>query len=191
MANFNKDIPWYDVKYKKSSRNYARLRQAHQKNIPYEYFSDYRETGRWMKNSKQLRKALQSETMRIFRVLKSEIPRGEGTGGHVENALRVRFLKHGGMFRDRMAFHIFAMAKGNNSLGDQFIHAERRSRFSKEAWAARKEGETVSNRAGWVDSALSRVAVEKPRPRKIKQAMADRIQQAKQKKRDAKWRAME
>lgn len=191
MANFNKDIPWYDVTKKHTSRNTTRLRKAHQDNTPFVYFSDYRETGKWMKESRRLRKQLHSETMKIYRALRAEIPRGEGTGGHVENALRIRFLKHGGMFRDRMAFHIYTMASGSNSLGDQFVHAERRSRFSKDAWAKRKSGAVVSDRTGWVDSALGRVGKNQAKPRKITQAMQKRVDQARKKKRDAKWRAME
>lgn len=161
MVNFNNphDYPWYDTTKKHNSRNKARLQKAHQDNTPFVYFSDYKATGKWMKGSRTLRKQLSSETRKILRRLRAEIPRGEGTGGHVEDALRTRFLKHGGIYGDRMAFHIYVMRKKKGDLADQFYHAERRSQFSKEAWAKRREGDVFPNRAGWVDDALRKSSI--------------------------------
>lgn len=161
MANFKNPhgYPRYDVTKKNNGYNYARLRKAHQNNTPFIYFSDYKATGEWMRGSPKLRKKLHMETVKIYRRLLSEVPRGEGTGGHVENALKIRFLKHGGIYNDRMAFHIYAMRKKRGDIGDQFYHAERRSQFSKEAWQKRKDGDVLPNRSGWVDSALRKSAI--------------------------------
>lgn len=165
MANFNRDAPSWDVRYKNNAQNRNRLKRAQTAagGMGTIYFSDYKETGKWMKNDRKLRKVLGREARSLRNQLKSAVPRGEGTGGHhVEDALKMRYLKHGGVYGDRMAYHVYVIGtgEGGKTVGDSFLNAERASQFSKDAWKTRMAGGKVRpNRKGWVEQALNRSSI--------------------------------
>lgn len=185
MANFNSDAPKWDKAFKNSSYNKRRLRNAHgSRKRDLIYFSDYRKTGGWLKNDRQLRKVLSSEARRIRRVLRSVVPTGTPEDGHVRDAIKVKMVKHGGIYRDRMAYHVYVDAQGKGSPGDQFLHAEFQSQFTREAWERRMLGKsTNANRAGWVETALTLTSLRKGRKRRAKNSAAAREDQWKKQSR--------
>lgn len=127
--------------------------------------------------------------LNILMQLKAAVPRGEGTGGHIEDALGVRHVKHGGVYRDRMAFHVYVMLEGNNSPGDQFFYANYASQFSRDAWAQRQKGiSTKPNRDSYVDQALDRASIKKARKRRT---TASKLRDAQSKRKKSKTRVMD
>lgn len=166
MANFNKDIPKYDVTKKNSGYNYGRLRKVHQdKDDVMVYFSDYKQTGKWLRKSKKLRKALDKETQRVLRSIKRYAPSGEG---NISDAMKARFISKGGHFGDRMAFHLYVTGTaGENggpgdTAGDQFLTSLRMSQFTEEAWKKRMSGKSTSpSEKSWMERALDSVSLRK------------------------------
>lgn len=201
MANFRKPPAW-DVKYRNRSDNKKRLRQANDDKLNEGfglkgtvYFSDYWETRKYLMSDRKLRRALQSHARQIHRRVESQIPRGEGTGGHhMEDVMKIRYIKRGGTYADRQAYHIYVTATGDpSSPGDSFLSAERASQFSKEAWNERmgikakirketKNGASEAtinelkkglyavkpNRTGWIEGGLksSSVSREASKPKR-------------------------
>ncbi|MDD2326427.1 MAG: hypothetical protein PHW63_10620 [Alphaproteobacteria bacterium] len=139
------------------------------------YFSDYMETAKWLQNSSELSKALYRHTSSLHRTLKRNIGRDEGTDGrHMADVPKIRRVRKGGVHQDRIAYHIYVVnaTPDPKNAGNQFLHAEYRSKFSKDAWKWRMgiggeaPNKTVQpNRKGWIDRSLSQASRVRGRPK--------------------------
>lgn len=165
MANF--DLPRHDWDVYRKARVKGHLEKQAATNHPGTmYFSNYIETGKYLRENKALQKAMFRETQRVHRSILSAIPKKEdGASSKIADQLKIRHLKRGGKDDDRMAYHIYVNVKKRGDAASQFISAQRASQFSKEAWQKRHliDKETGKyqnpagepNRMGWIDKGLN------------------------------------
>lgn len=160
MANFRKPRHSWDVdspQYKGRLKLQAKSRKENK----VMYSSGYIETGKFLRNSHGLENIMYKHSRSILSGLRSRVGRDEGTGGyHLQDAFKMKKVRKGGWYKDRMAYHI--SVDGSTPAGNAFLMAEFRSQFSKEAWKTRQGygGEPANksvtrNRKGWIRGTLS------------------------------------